>query len=117
MQSRHANIYKLAGGEKGNWENVAYKNDLVGQYQHDYKGDKRFGTTKLKDEDTYDFNQGITPNFNTRYNIANPPSRVSGDNSTKKFNVDSLYSAITDDRRLLGRKGDWDESSTEFKQW
>lgn len=117
MQSRHANIYKLAGGEKGNWENVAYKNDLVGQYQHDYKGDKRFGTTKLKDEDTYDFNQGITPNFNTRYNIANPPSRVSGDNSTKKFNVDSLYSAITDDRRLLGRKGDWDESSTDFKQW
>ena len=117
MQSRHANIYKLAGGEKGNWENVAYKNDLVGQYQHDYKGDKRFGTTKLKDEDTYDFNQGITPNFNTRYNIANPPSRVSGDNSAKKFNVDSLYSAITDDRRLLGRKGDWDESSTDFKQW
>lgn len=117
MQSRHANIYKLAGGEKGNWQNVAYKNDLVGQYQHDYKGDKRFGTTQLKDEDTYDFNQGISPNFNTRYNIANPPSRISGDNSTKKFTVDNLYSAITDDRRLLGRKGDWDESSTEFKQW
>lgn len=117
MQSRHANIYKLAGGEKGNWQNVAYKNDLVGQYQHDYKGDKRFGTTKLKEEDTYDFNQGISPNFNTRYNIANPPSRISGDNSTKKFTVDNLYSAITDDRRLLGRKGDWDESSTEFKQW
>lgn len=117
MQSRHANIYKLAGGEKGNWENVAYKNDLVGQYQHDYKGDKRFGTTQLKDEDTYDFNQGISPNFNTRYNIANPPSRISGDNSTKKFNVDSLYSAITDDRRLLGRYGDWDENSEEYKQW
>lgn len=117
MQSRHANIYKLAGGEKGNWQNVAYKNDLVGQYQHDYKGDKRFGTTKLKEEDTYDFNQGISPNFNTRYNIANPPSRISGDNSTKKFTVDNLYSAITDDRRLLGRKGDWDENSTEFKQW
>ena len=117
MQSRHANIYKLAGGESGNWENVAYKNDLVGQYQHDYKGDKRFGTTKLKDEDTYDFNQGISPNFNTRYNIANPPSRVSGDNSNKKFAVDSLYSAITDDRRLLGRYGDWDENSEEYKQW
>ena len=117
MQFRHANIYNLAGGEKGNWQNVAYKNNLVGQYQHDYKGDKRFGTTKLKEGDTYDFNQGISPNFNTRYNIANPPSRISGDNSTKKFTVDNLYSAITDDRRLLGRKGDWDESSTEFKQW
>ena len=117
MQSRHADIYKLAGGEKGNWENIAYKNDLVGQYQHDYKGDKRFGTTQLKDTDTYDFNQGITPNFNTRYNIANPPSRISGDNSTKKFAVDNLYSAITDDRRLLGRKGDWDENSQDFKNW
>ena len=117
MQSRHANIYDLAGGEKGNWQNVAYKNNLVGQYQHDYKGDKRFGTIKLNEGDTYDFNQGISPNFSTRYNIANPPSRVSGDNSTKKFAVDNLYSAITDDRRLLGRKGDWDESSTEFKQW
>jgi hypothetical protein len=31
--------------------------------------------------------------------------------------VDNLYSAITDDRRLLGRKGDWDETSEEYKQW
>jgi hypothetical protein len=31
--------------------------------------------------------------------------------------VDNLYSAITDDRRLLGRKGDWDENSEEYKQW
>jgi len=26
-----------------------------------------------------------------------------------------MYSAITDDRRILGRKGDWDENSAEFK--
>jgi hypothetical protein len=38
MQTRHSNIYNLAGGEKGNWEDVAYKNDLVGQYQQDYRG-------------------------------------------------------------------------------
>jgi len=30
MQSRHANLYNLAGGEKGNWQDVAYKNNLVG---------------------------------------------------------------------------------------
>jgi hypothetical protein len=39
MQGRHANIYQLAGGENGNWQNIAYRNNLVGQYQHDYKGD------------------------------------------------------------------------------
>ena len=127
MQSRHANIYNLAGGENGNWENVAYKNDLVGQYQQDYRGGlgnngqyKRFGTTQINPDDKYDFNQtGIKTNQSTRYNIANPPSRTSGDYSREGYNykVDNLYSAITDDRRLLGRKGDWDENSEEYKQW
>lgn len=117
MQSRHSKIYNLAGGKDGNWENTAYQDDLVGQYQHDYKGDKRFGTIKLRNEDIYNFNQGISPNFNSRYVISNPPTRISGDNSTKNFNVDNLYSAITDDRRLLGREGDWDENSKEFKDW
>ena len=127
MQSRHANLYNLAGGEKGNWQNIAYKNDLVGQYQQDYRGGigndnqyKRYGTIKIDDKDRYDFNQtGIKTNQNTRYNIANPPSRTSGDFSRDDYNykVDNLYSAITDDRRLLGRKGDWDENSEEYKQW
>ena len=127
MQSRHANIYNLAGGENGNWEDIAYKNDLVGQYQQDYRGGlgndgqyKRFGTTQINPDDKYDFNQtGIKTNQNTRYNIANPPSRTSGDYSREGYNykVDNLYSAITDDRRLLGRKGDWDENSEEYKQW
>ena len=127
MQSRHANIYSLAGGEKGNWENIAYKNDLVGQYQQDYRGGlgndgqyKRFGSININPEDKYDFNQtGIKTNQGTRYNIANPPSRTSGDYSRDGYNykVDNLYSAITDDRRLLGRKGDWDEASEDYKQW
>ena len=127
MQSRHANIYSLAGGKNGNWENIAYKNDLVGQYQQDYRGGlgndgqyKRFGSVSINPEDKYDFNQtGIKTNQGTRYNIANPPSRTSGDYSRDGYNykVDNLYSAITDDRRLLGRKGDWDEASEEYKQW
>ncbi len=127
MQARHSNIYNLAGGEKGNWEDIAYKNDLVGQYQQDYRGGlgndgqyKRYGSIQLNDSDRYDFNQtGIKTNQGTRYNIVNPPTRTSGDYSRSGYNykVDNLYSAITDDRRLLGRKGDWDESSTEFKTW
>lgn len=127
MQSRHANIYSLAGGKNGNWENIAYKNDLVGQYQQDYRGGlgndgqyKRFGSVNINPEDKYDFNQtGIKTNQGTRYNIANPPSRTSGDYSRDGYNykVDNLYSAITDDRRLLGRKGDWDEASEDYKQW
>ena len=127
MQARHSNIYNLAGGEKGNWEDIAYKNDLVGQYQQDYRGGlgndgqyKRFGTISINPEDKYDFNQtGIKTNQETRYNIVNPPSRTSGDYSRDGYNykVDNLYSAITDDRRLLGRKGDWDENSEEYKQW
>jgi hypothetical protein len=70
MQARHSNIYNLAGGEKGNWEDVAYKNDLVGQYQQDYRGGlgndgqyKRYGSIQLNDSDRYDFNQtGIKTN-------------------------------------------------------
>jgi hypothetical protein len=38
MQSRHAQIYDMAN-KSGDWQKTAYKNDLVGQYQHDYKGD------------------------------------------------------------------------------
>ena len=127
MQSRHANIYNLAGGKEGNWEDIAYKNDLVGQYQQDYRGGlgndnvyKRYGKVQINPDDRYDFNQtGIKTNQSTRYNIANPPTRTSGDYSRTGYNykVDNLYSAITDDRRLLGRKEDWDENSDEFKQW
>lgn len=125
MQSRHSNIYNLAGGENGNWENIAYENDLVGQYQQDYRGGlgndnqyKRYGTIQLNPEDNYDFNQsGIKTNQNTRYNITDPTSRTSGDffRNNHNYRVDNLYSAITDDRRLLGREGDWDEQS--LNEW
>ena len=127
MQSRHANIYNLAGGEKGNWENVAYKNDLVGQYQQDYRGGlgndgqyKRFGTTQINPDDKYDFNQtGIRPNQTSRYIIQNPPSRTSGDyyRDGYDYKPDNYYSAITDDRRILGRANDWDENSQEYKDF
>lgn len=113
MQSAHSDIYHRAGGKSNTWQNQAYEDNAVGDYQLRYKGGlNNDGTIKQYDfNDTYDFNQGISPNFNTRYRIDSPPTRYSGDNSGKKFLVDNLYSAITDDRRLLGRKGDWDEQS------
>lgn len=116
MQGRHANIYRLAGGENGNWQNVAYQNDLVGQYQHDYKGDQRFGTYNPGQNYTVDFNNlGIVKaQEQNRYDTSGP-RRISGDYGDKGFKVDNLYSAITDDRRLLGRLGDWDDTS--LNEW
>jgi hypothetical protein len=38
MQRRHSNIYNQAQNS-GNWEDVAYENEDVAKYQHDYKGD------------------------------------------------------------------------------
>lgn len=126
MQHRHSQLWNAAN-QSGNWEDIAYENEDVGRYQQDYRGGKgndgnyqRFGTIQLNPEDKYDFNQtGIKTNQATRYNIPDPPKRVSGDFSRKGYNyrVDNYYSGITDDRRLLGRKGDWDENSQEYKDW
>ena len=117
MQSRHAKIYNLAN-KSGNWQNTAYQNELVGQYQHDYKGDQRFGSFNPGDNYKTDFNQlGIVKaQEQNRYDVSGP-IRTSGDYGNHDYKVDNLYSAITDDRRLLGRKGDWDENSDEFKNW
>lgn len=119
MQHRHSQLYNLAK-QSGDWESTSYEDPEVGKYQHDYRGSQRFGNIKLNPNYNYDFNTtGILPNQNTRYNIPNPPKRTSGDFSREGFNYnpDNMYSAITDDRRILGRKGDWDENSAEFKQW
>ena len=126
MQHRHSQLWNAAN-QSGNWEDIAYENENVGRYQQDYRGGKgndgnyqRFGTVQLNPEDKYDFNQtGIKTNQATRYNIPDPPKRVSGDFSREGYDyrVDNYYSGITDDRRLLGRKGDWDENSQEYKDW
>ena len=126
MQHRHSQLWNQAN-QSGNWEDVAYESEDVGKYQQDYRGGlgndgtyQRHGSIHLNDSDKYDFNQtGIKTNQNTRYNINNPPSRTSGDYSRDGYDykIDNLYSAITDDRRLLGRKGDWDENSEEFGNW
>lgn len=119
MQSRHAKLYNNAGGAGGNWQNVAYTSPEVGQYQHDYRGDQRFGTVALPSDYKYDFNQTGIQNGqnNNRYDFFGKQQRIEKDRGSNKYTVDNLYSAITDDRRLLGRKEDWDENSDEFKNW
>ena len=117
MQSRHARLYKAAN-ESGDWQTKAYSSEDVGKYQHDYKGDQRFGTYSPKDDYKTDFNWlGIVKaQEQNRYDTSGP-RRTSGDYGNHDYKVDNLYSAITDDRRLLGRKEDWNQDSEEFKQW
>ena len=100
MQDKHYNIFQKAGGSQGNWELETNYDPDVQSYQRDYQGSGQFNKQ--------DFNQlGILPNQLERYSING--IRTSGDFQKPGFNykADGLYSAITDDRRLLGREGDW----------
>ena len=53
---------------------------------------------------------------NGRYST-NAKKRTSGDNKAKGWAADGLYGGQTDDRRLLGREGDFtDEEITQMNQ-
>ena len=101
MQSDHSKLYKSAGT---NWQNVAYNNSTVGDYQNKYKsgyngewGDNAIGYNSL----------GIQNAQNLGMFDVSGRKRTSGDWSNKQYTTDNLYSGITDYRRLLGRKGDY----------
>ena len=101
MQSAHSKLYKSAGT---NWQNVAYHNSAVGDYQNKYKsgyngewGDNAIGYNSL----------GIQNAQNLGMFDVSGRKRTSGDWSNKHYTTDNLYSGITDYRRLLGRKGDY----------
>ena len=114
MQHNHSVLYDLAN-KSGDWTKTAYwdKDNLVAQYQNDYAG----RNNKLIDK--YDYNtNGIANAIKAnRYDLYGPRKRTSQDWSSGNWKADNLYSSITDDRRLLGRKGDWDENSQAFKDW
>lgn len=104
MQTAHHSLYMDAGGANGGWDKTAYqgKNNSVGNYQEKY--------------DKEDFNKlGISPHFEARYGYQPHTKRTSGDNNKEKYKYDNLYSSITDDRRVLGRLGDWDD--TQFRDF
>ena len=101
MQSAHSKLYKSAGT---NWQNIAYKDNAVGDYQNKYKsgyngewGDNAIGYNSL----------GIQNAQNLGMFDVSGRKRTSGDWSNKQYTTDNLYSGITDYRRLLGRKGDY----------
>ena len=125
MQSRHSKLYNAANAT-GDWRSIAYRSDDVGRYQQDYRGGigndgtyQRYGSIQLPDSYRNDFNQSGIKNAqeNKRYDFFGPQKRLESDRGASNYKIDNLYSGITDDRRLLGRKGDWDENSDEFKQW
>lgn len=90
MQRRHSGLYK-DWGVKGD----SYKGDAVKQYQTDINNS--FGYVNSK---------GIGNAFGAgRYGVSK--TAYTGDNPAKNYTADGYYSSITDDRRLLGREGDY----------
>lgn len=103
MQDRHNEIYKAAGND---WQNTAYKNDIVGNYQNLYKS----GYNNEWGDNTAGYNSlGIQNAQNQGMFDVSGRKRTSGDwnGNGNNWNTDNLYSAITDYRRLLGREGDY----------
>lgn len=114
MQHRHSGLYNAANAF-GDWSKTAYwdKTNVVKSYQDDYAG----RNDKLIDK--YDYNvNGIAHAVQAkRYDLYGSRKRTSQDWGSGNWKSDNLYSSITDDRRLLGRKGDWDENSDDYKNF
>lgn len=105
MQDKHGDLYKNAGP---NFQTTPYNDKSVGDYQNLYK-------TGYNDEwknNNIGYNSlGIMHAQNLgRYDLYGNTKRTSGDwniDANNRYKTDSSYSQITDDRRLLGRKGDF----------
>ena len=116
MQHSHANIYQNAN-QSGDWRKKAYSSEDVRKYQNDYLGNTNNQSTQISQEDYFNYNNLGIANAYKNNIFTKPGQRRSGDNPDLQYQADGLYSSITDWRRLLGRKGDWDENSEEFKNW
>lgn len=100
MQDKHSRLYHNAGD---NWQDVAYNDETVKEYQDAYKKgfgdewkDNQLGYNSLGIKNAADLGM-----FNTE------GIRTSGDWADEDYVSDSLYSGITDFRRILGRVGDY----------
>ena len=105
-QLGHYNIY-TAANKFGDWRKTAYQSDAVKKYQQLYSG--------LTPENSINYNlSGIANAMNTgRYILGG--KRLSKDWGNSGWTPDGLYSQITDDRRVLGRQGDYtDEDLNTF---
>lgn len=107
LQVAHSALWNTASMGGRDFYTNPYINNTVGDYQTKFNN-LSFGN-----------NIGIKSAYDAgRYNIASS-NPTSGDNPTKKWTVDNRFSGITDDRRVLGRKGDFNptEESEEKTFW
>lgn len=105
MQDKHGDLHKNAGP---NFQTTPYNDKSVGDYQNLYKTGYN---NEWKDNNIGYNSLGIMHAQNLgRYNLYGNTKRTSGDwniDANHRYKTDSSYSQITDDRRLLGRKGDF----------
>lgn len=105
MQDKHSDLYKNAGP---NFQTTPYNDKSVGDYQNLYKTGYN---DEWKDNNIGYNSLGIMHSQNLgRYDLYGNTKRTSGDwniDANNRYKTDSSYSQITDDRRLLGRKGDF----------
>lgn len=105
MQDKHGDLHKNAGT---NFQTTPYNDKAVGDYQNLYK----IGYNGEWEDNNVGYNSlGIMHAQNLgRYDLYGNTKRTSGDwniDANHRYKTDSSYSQITDDRRLLGRKGDF----------
>lgn len=105
MQDKHGDLHKNAGP---NFQITPYNDKSVGNYQNLYK----IGYNDEWKDNNIGYNSlGIMHAQNLgRYDLYGNTKRTSGDwniDANNRYKTDSSYSQITDDRRLLGRKGDF----------
>ena len=105
MQDKHGDLHKNAGT---NFQTTPYNDKSVGDYQNLYKTGYN---GEWKDNNVGYNSLGIMHAQNLgRYDLYGNTKRTSGDwniDDNHRYKTDSSYSQITDDRRLLGRKGDF----------
>lgn len=105
MQDKHGDLHKNAGP---NFQITPYNDKSVGDYQNLYKTGYN---DEWKDNNIGYNSLGIMHAQNLgRYDLYGNTKRTSGDwniDVNNRYKTDSSYSQITDDRRLLGRKGDF----------
>ena len=105
MQDKHGDLHKNAGP---NFQTMPYNDKSVGDYQNLYKTGYN---DEWKDNNIGYNSLGIMHAQNLgRYDLYGNTKRTSGDwniDANNRYKTDSSYSQITDDRRLLGRKGDF----------
>lgn len=114
MQVQHHGLYQSAGGAGGNFLNTAYNNNAAAtrQYQSAYDTD-----SLSKNPTAHGFNtRGIALASQAgRYSNVGYSKRNGQDSLNTAWTPDGSYSGQTDDRRILGRLGDFtDQQLTDW---